>query len=201
MLELQRFHDEPLDRWLAQLPAGWDSYPECRMKGAMVREMLAGCALAPATVDRLPAAVASLVRAPPKSSEWVPCALGVGMLAAAAKLDRWSLDRLRTMARASTERLSSRVGLLLALTTPSVLMLASRLRWGLVYRGVDLDWRQEGRAMRVFVRYPPHLFTEFFALGQGWGLEPALEATRARNVQMRMVAYSPTESTYEVGWD
>ncbi|MGC4123243.1 MAG: hypothetical protein QM765_53490 [Myxococcales bacterium] len=201
MFDITRFHQQPLDTWLSTLPAGWDSYPDCRVKGALVREMMTGCDVGPDLLGRLPAPVAGLFRRPPNRSEWLPAVLVVGLITSVAREARWDARRLETMARASTERLSAKIGLLLALTTPGILLVVARMRWNLVYRGVGLTWEEQStKALLIHLTYPEHLLTEVYALGQGWALEPALAATRIEDLKMEMVEWTPARATYRATW-
>src|SRR3974390_2161748 len=92
-------------RYLARLPNGVDSYPDCKMKGSLVRSMLVGHRVE--ARDGLPSAVTHLLSFPPGSSDWVDQVAGRCVLRAVFDEHFRDAERFRVWAYENQRRLFS----------------------------------------------------------------------------------------------
>ena len=181
------------DAYVASLPDGLDSYPDCVVKGSVVRVF--GDRLEPEVLDNLPAEVRELSRNPPQMNEWVPFAKVAGL--AHGVRDQVFIgddDGLRVWFAGGMESVlsSPMYRILLSLTSPVRIARTSERRWSAFNRGVTR------KCLAVFengargeVRYPPYLIDELLAEAFVQSFERALALSRARNPVVQLVEWTP----------
>jgi hypothetical protein len=197
-----------LDRYLASLPRGLDSYPEAGVKGTIVRSVLTHSAVPGLTdVLTIPEAVRRLIREPPLASEWasevhfnaLSCALvdtafdGPDGLHA---YELWIAELSRHLFRTPLYRV------LFAAMSPSHLLAAISMRWGAFHRGSSLTHVRgsEPDLIEVRLTMPAHLEPAPILHATSGGFRAAIEATRGVVTSLRWVAESPTSVRWQIRW-
>src|SRR5512133_524503 len=171
-----------MDRYLAGLPAGLDSFPECVAKGSVLRSTLVQQPVAEIAA-RLPAALRSLVTDPPVDSEWMSEVRFVAIYHAVADVRglsdadvmAWARDRNRALFRNPAYRI------LMAVSSPATLLRGATMRWSNWHRGSTLEI--EGITdvgVRALLRFPPALFDDLLLRVFGEAFVAALELARAK---------------------
>ena len=87
-----------MERYLAGLPAGLDSFPECLAKGSVLRSTLVQQPVE-RLATRLPASLRPLVTDPPVDSEWMSEVKFVAIYHAVSDLQGLSDDEVLSWAR------------------------------------------------------------------------------------------------------
>jgi hypothetical protein len=189
-----------LDRYLAGLPAGLDSYPSCQAKGSIFRAMVEGTGLEPGA---LPAPLRPLVVEPPIPSDWLPEAhLGALLLAAA---DRLGLDDQRFFAWARARNRALFEGTLyralMALVSPERLARFAPMRWRAFHRGTSLELgRVDDEGLRARISFPPGLFDGQLLIAYTAAFAAALDAAGAREVDVAIEEIAATSAVYRARW-
>lgn len=184
------------------LPDGWESFPSCQAKAALIR----GAASDPrlGTIE-LPEPVRALVDDPPPVTAWVPevfhVALTLAVLEAFAHEGRvgefleWIAQRNRElfggasyapmMKGAAAERLLK--------TLPS--------GWERFHRGTELMIDSlEAEAATILLSSPPGLYPGVASQMHGTSLRVALETAGAREVTVHHRLHRPGLAAYELTW-
>lgn len=188
--------------YLASLPAGLDSYPECRQKASVVLEFIAASPIA-GVAERLPQPLADLITRPPLKSSWVPEVHAFAVYLAVADLH--FPDESRYIAhwdkvnRALMQHPLYRALFLLA--SPKMVLHGADRRWQTLHQGITLtvDSPRAGEAT-ITLRYPPALMPPLIAKGLATGFHVAIEGS-SRNVgKVDLLSYGPTEARYAARW-
>jgi hypothetical protein len=193
---------DAMNDYLARLPAGIDSHPECRMKGAAVRAMLdsfRGFTPPPGT----PAAILDMLAHPPAPSGWaneVPChAL---MLIAAYDLfggESGYLDNVLTGNRALFDSLVYRI--LFRFVSAKKILRQVDERWLMFHTGTTLECEAVREHHCVLVlRGPAQHVPLLVGKGYGMAIRAAIEAAGAANVEFDASGRSPHEISFDVRW-
>jgi hypothetical protein len=192
-----------LEVWLAGLPAGWLSYPECEAKGSILRAMVSE-PLYRALAPSLPDPLRLLVEYPPLATQWVPEVHQLGLLLAAAEGhfahaggeaaflgwgDRSSLAMLRSpLYRA-----------LFAVAGPRRLLdgfekKAGALRRGTTFKllGQDTGWAE------IELGFPTGLYNELLLKTRARTIRGAVEAAGGKHTVVKIAAATPTRAVFRV---
>src|SRR6266704_1402888 len=151
-----------MERYLAGLPAGLDSFPECVAKGSVLRSTLFQQPV-DQLVARLPEPLRLLVVDPPVDSEWMSEVRFAAIYHAVvdlrafseADLLAWARERNRALFRNPAYRI------LMAVSSPATLLRGASMRWSNWHRGTTLEI--EGildDGVRALLRFPPGLFDD-----------------------------------------
>jgi hypothetical protein len=200
-----------VSRYLARLPDGAESYPECRCKGSVVRSTLAELpALSTAVLGTLPPAVQNLITAPPDVSAWTPTVHHNALLAALFDV-RYAIGGTAAFERAAFEKSRKLLGgplyrMLFAVLRVERLLHNSERRWGMFHRGstLTLEAYEEnagGRCSKTVLRYPPELFFDIPLRSIGQALRAAVAASGAKDSVLRYESTSPTTTAFEIRWN
>lgn len=191
-----------MERYLAGLPAGLDSFPQCLAKGSVLRSTLFQQPIEE-LARRLPESLRQLVIDPPVDSEWMSEVRFVAIRHAVidvraysdAQVLAWARERNRALFRNPAYRI------LMAVSSPATLLRGASMRWSNWHRGTTLEIEgilDEG--VRALLRFPPGLFDELMlsAFGEAFvaGLELARAATPASTVEL----VEPGVARYLVSW-
>lgn len=193
---------ERMERYLAGLPAGLDSYGDCLCKGSLLRSALAQQPIEELSA-RLPPPLVPLVRDPPVDSEWVAEARFAAVLHAIADVRgyadadfvTWTRDRNRTLFRNPAYRI------LMAVSGPGTLVRGAAMRWSAWHRGTSLE--VEGildEGVRALLRFPAGLFDGMMLDAFGGAFVAALELARAQAPVSRWELVEPGTARFLVGW-
>jgi hypothetical protein len=179
--------------YLAALPRGLDSYPECTAAASMATfNKKARKVIIPG--DWVPPPIADMLTRRLLDTEWVPevhyhaMALAIADhhgLDAAGFRGFW-YDVMRLMMS------SAPYGFLLRLLSSEHLVRASAARWRKFHRGpFDLEVRRDEDVPRVILTFPPYLINEALANGYEGVFAAYGAASRARGGRSERVAFTP----------
>ncbi|MCA9714610.1 MAG: hypothetical protein KC468_07990 [Myxococcales bacterium] len=191
--------------YLDSLPEGLESYPECMSKASAYRALVERLPFAE-ELEHLPPGLAELITHPVPVSAWISSARYNALFLVA--LDRFFA---RDEPRAATWFYELRVemfrsilyrALMLAMSPAKIFRTAQR-RWETFHRGttltVDFDpARPHGGSARI--DYPAHLQTPLTVRLLGSGLQAALEAAGARELEWQIDEYTPEHTTMSGRW-
>ncbi|WP_242393139.1 hypothetical protein [Anaeromyxobacter oryzisoli] len=152
----------PLPRvgaYLAKLPAGVSSYPECLAKGAMLRRALESAPLSRRHLAALPPTAAQLVICPPLDGDWIPDVSLACVLLAIADVHLMTDEAYLSWMRALNVSMFTTVFRGVVTGSPDALVRSAAERWGLFHRGSAISVLESspGHAV-VQLSFPAHLF-------------------------------------------
>ncbi len=191
--------------YLASLPNGLDSYPQCQSKaevGLVLRDRLMAAA-GPA----FEAMVSKQVLASMDSSSWIPTTLVTAIHLAARDAVFPSDDALLTWAYedavATYRRPAFRA--LMLLMSPTLLVMGVAKRWSSFSRGTELrstSSTQEGntRLIHLELTYPAHLFSNLELQIIGCGFRAALAAASAKEPTVSALESGNTSTVFTARW-
>lgn len=191
-----------VERYLAALPDGLESYPACLAKGALVRNALEHAPLAH-VLPRLAPQLRRIAEDPPVGSEWIPeVHFGALLLAIADAREltdqevlSWTRDRNRALFRSPAYRI------LMAVASPAQLVRFAGARWANWHRGSTLD--VEGIAddgVVVAIRHPPGLLDPLLHRVYAEALTAALELAHAARPSVVVTAEAADHARYRASW-
>lgn len=191
--------------YLDRLPEGLASYPECRAKASLLRDMLASRPLDP-TADDLPQGLRALVAAPPPVSSWISevefCTASLAIYARhfggtdMAAYQQWIFTFNTLLFRKPLYRV------LFALVSPQRLLVGTEKRWGTFHRGTSLSVVDRGpTSARVRVEYPPHLYGIELLHAFAAALRSAVVVAGARRAFAEVEACGPTHGDLWIRWE
>lgn len=190
--------------YVAALPDGLDSHPECKAKGSMLRVDLKAMP-APETSGLLPREIEALLHDLPLNSQWIPEVHNVAAHLAAYDLrfgDDW--DAAASHIYLSNKRLleSPLYKALFLLASPGLLLRGAQWRWGQLHKGVELKavLHDDRRSGTITLSYPSNLFSHEFVRGIGAGIKALLEANRTTSIEHEVTSYSSTHAVIEGSW-
>ncbi len=191
-----------LDRWLAELPGGLDSYPNAQAKGSIVRSLLAGQPI-PELAARLPGPVRRLATDPPVGSEWVPEAHFAALLLGIADVRGMTDAEVCGWARAHNRALfeSPAYRILMEVMAPGALVRFAGKRWENWHRGTRLD--VEGVSddgVRLTLTFPARLYDDLLLRVFGEAFAAALELSNAASPSVVIEARGPEAARYLARW-
>ncbi|MCA9610121.1 MAG: hypothetical protein KC619_31205 [Myxococcales bacterium] len=189
-----------LREYLAALPDGLASYPDCVSKATLLRSALEGHE--DAAVDDLRPELLELYREPPPATIWVP-AVEVNAIfhvivdvyyPTQAQVIEWA--RRRTL-RMRDNPIYRRI---LRVTSPWALFRISQQLDGLFQRGTHIAPELEKGHARFELTHPPHLVSRINQVANVGMFEAMVEMTGCRDARCEMTASSPTGATFEMTW-
>ncbi|MGC4119752.1 MAG: hypothetical protein QM765_35300 [Myxococcales bacterium] len=194
-----------MSSYIAGLPKGLESYPECQAKGTIVRSFVLD-AVPEATLQAaaLPEPVATLLRTPPLNSVWVPevqffaCMLAVRDLlgfADDAAWKRWFQER-------NQQALTNPVlRLVMNFTSAEMLLSLGGTFWSTTHRGSKLSVVEKASHGATFaLEYPHNLVDAQVADLLTVALTVPLLLTRAKAPVVALASSTSTCSTYKGTW-
>jgi hypothetical protein len=192
-----------LDAWIDGLPRGLLSYPECEVKGSILRTMV-GEPFFRAMAPRLPDALRFAIESPPLASQWVPEVHQLGLMLAVADAhfasaggeaaflgwgDRASLAMLR----------SPLYRVVFAVGGPKLLLHGLSRRAQTLRRGTTFDLRDQGEGWAIVdFGFPRGLYTTLLLKARARSMRGALEAAGGRQVAVHMTDVGSTRVTFRV---
>ena len=190
-------------QWLASLPDGLDSYPECQVKGSMVRGY---SEFMPEGVDlqRLPAPVRDLVTDPPLVSAWISETKMIALCLAFRELYfetdagylSWVEESLETMLAGRLYRV------LFSVISPARMAKSAAKRWKALRLGTRremVEFNDNGNLGRI--TYPENLYHPLYVEITLRGFMVIYRMSKAPAPVGRIVSHSPTAVLLEVRYD
>jgi hypothetical protein len=146
--------------WLERLPRGLDSYPDCQVKGSLLRRLVKSQMLHPHAGD-LPPRIRAWLETPPLVSAWVP---EVHLFAALHALRDLVFDdtALDDYVSAGIQRMISGplYKIMFLVVSPKRLLQGIGRRWDQFHRGTTLDvGNDQGATLDAVVTHPPHMYS------------------------------------------
>lgn len=191
-----------LDRWLAELPGGLESYPQAQAKGSIVRSLLAGQPV-PDLAARLPAQVGRLATDPPVGSEWVPEVHFAALLLGIADVRGMSDAAVCAWARAHNRALfeSPAYRILMEVMAPGALVRFAGKRWENWHRGTRLEVDGvSDDGVRLTLTFPARLYDALLLRVFGEAFAAALELSKATSPQVTIEESDPGSARYLAQW-
>lgn len=191
-----------VDAYLASLPEGIDSYPQCAHKGEPLAIWLRRSPTE-GLGDKLPAPVAALLDPSRAFPSWVPevhaNVLYLAILEASFADDRAFLAHADQCNRAVLQTPTNRV--LFWVAAPKAILRAAGQRWSSLHRGSAIEVRvAKDTSAEVDLHYPPRLFPEIVLRGTATGFLAALENAGARDVDLAVRRVDDTRAVFAASW-
>ena len=190
------------EAYLARLPRGFDSYPECTARASVFRVFSESRSLRGFSWREVHPKIATTLRTPLPPSGWLPeVSLVSSILAMADHLGLTDDEAVRWFADCSTKLLSNRMyAALISLASPAMLVRSNGMVWRTLHRGVGFGMVIQDRGANVSVTFPPFLHNDLVMRAQGEGIRLALEMSRARNCSYEIVRATPRSCEYRFDW-
>ncbi len=191
-----------LSAYLARLPEGLDSYPECQTKGSMIRSALEGHDFTQ-DLDGLPPRLVELVTDPPPPTRWLPLVYGDSVFhmvcdrfypSEEAVLD-WTYQRTVAMAKNRMYRK------LVTVAGPGFLLKISSKVHGLFERGTETRTEVDDHQARIELSHPPHVHSRLNHYSNVGMLRGILEITGGANPHCEMRHSNAAGAVFECRWE
>ncbi len=191
-----------VESYLASLPAGLDSYPDCQQKASVFRVFLAG--IRPESFSaRLPPTLATLATSPPPVNLWLPEVHAHAVFIAAreaAFADDEAYERFAYRQNAALLE-SPLYSILFKFVSPERVIRGAPSRWGHFHRGMTLvpEMSEPGRAA-LRLQASPGLLPPLLARCYGTAFRAALEAAGAKHVSVELTPIESRAFRYAASW-
>ncbi len=193
-----------VEAYLASLPKGLDSHPDCLVKASLQRTALEYLCPPPELVQALPPALASSLKGlATQSDPWFPQVHSVALSLAVA--DHRNLDgpAWTAFVREGNRRVFNGFGmrLLFAVATPSQLVFAGRVKWNTLRKGTRLEAEATSpHGARVRLHMPQRLFPVDYLPVIEAGFLCMLEMSRAERPRITRGPVTDTLVTFDASW-
>ena len=191
----------PLDRYVAELPEGLDSYPNFRIKAAFTRSLIQQL---PTRPEGLPDVIGRLVEYPPLISSWIPEVHHQALLLGIAErvFHGAAGTLLDSMFQMQRTLLGGKIyAPLLQLLNPALLLRQASKRWTNFHRGTTLKVvRADAEEARVQVSHPEGLYSALGREALRGGFRAAIEASRSREHEVVIVHAGAERTEFELRW-
>jgi hypothetical protein len=188
--------------YLTSLPQGLASYPECRTKGSVWRNIAAGTDM-PRLLEGVPPELGVLPDTGILGSAWFPAVQHFAAHLAMRDCLFASDDAIYQHFRILNRRLLSGplYRVMFALVSPHLVSHASDRRFAALFQGVTLRSKQTGpNQEHVRLQYPEKLIPRLVARLYLTAFEAALVLAGAKGLTGKLTEYTDTESHYELSW-
>jgi uncharacterized protein (TIGR02265 family) len=187
-------------QYLASLPAGEASYPQCVVKGSVLRAIVDSSPI-PFPSDELPATLAELVQTPPLPNQWVSevkfnaLMLAHEDLIPSAMFREWVYSRNRKLFSSSLYRI------LFLVVSPERLLSQMTSRWAAFRRGTELAIvSSASKHFVVDLRYPPFLYDKHVLANVTVAVTAALDAAGGHDPRVRLAEIGETSARFDIRW-
>lgn len=186
--------------YLAGLPQGLESFPGCRCRAEVNREILRAF---PDVLDRdVDHALATQLRGWVSSQEWMPDAAGVllrlmlrdAYLTDDASFMRWNFDVSAKVFSTPTYRV------LMYVLSPTLVLMGAARRWGTFRQGSTLAAEGGKEAATLTLTFPALLYPEVVCRAFGESFRAALAAAKAQGIEVELRSFKPGEAVYATRW-
>lgn len=189
--------------YVARLPNGLDSHPDCQVKASLYRSALEGRPIPRAAIDALPPRLRTLVVNPAPVSAWIPEVQSLALLTAHLDACCSSLEDFERSCYLRQRRLfdSPLYRVVVKLATPNLLLRTAALRWGALHRGTTLVVERNERGVaHLNMEHPAQLWDEPTRLALTAGFRALLDLCGARNSTVEVTEASPTHMRLVGQW-
>lgn len=188
-------------RYLAALPRGLASHPQCEVKGSVLRQ-LTDSSPVPFPSEGLPPELAALVEHPPLPSDWISeVHFNTLMLAHEDVIDptvfrRWVYDRNRALFSSSLYRI------LFVVVSPDRLIAGMAHRWRAFRRGTELvTLERRKNYVLVELRHPTNLYEDHALTNLTVAVTAAVDAAGGKHTSVRLARREPERAQIELSWE
>ncbi len=187
--------------YLAALPEGLDSYPECQTKGSLFRSALAGHDVN--ELKGLPEVLHKHIHDPPPAGLWIPAVHVIATVHAIC--DRYYPSEQEVLAwgmrRTSTVAAHTFYRPLLRVSGPRVFFSMTARVNRLFQRGTSFDMEVNERGRSVArLSFPPYLHTRLSLLGTISLCNRVVELTGGTPLGTEMAELGPTFALFDCRW-
>ena len=184
--------------YLAALPAGLASHPDCHAKASLYRAFIGERA-----PPGLPDVLVDLMQHPRPVTAWIPEVHSHALLLAHydmlghdhASFARFTYDSQRELWQ------SKLYGFLMKLVSPARLITSAGKRWAQFHRGSSLDARELGACEgELVLRHPSCLYDEISLIGLTEGLRAVLDVSRVPS-RLRLMHHDDLGARWHVEWN
>jgi hypothetical protein len=191
-----------VETYLASLPRGLASYPECMFKGESLDAWL-GQTPTHDVARLVPPQVAALLDRDRPIPTWLPevhaNALYLAIRDAHFADDAAYLAHARESNRAVLDTPVNR--LVFWAASPRAILRSAGLRWGTLHRGTAIEVRSaRDSSVEIGLSFPRGLYPELVLRANASGIAVALENTGAREVEVHLRAVEPTRALFAARW-
>jgi len=192
-----------LEAYIERLPQGLDSYPEALAKASLLRSVANFRPIPRRAREALPAALSTLLDAPPPVTHWVSqvhthallLALRDSVCSDQEDFVRFCYLRQRELFQTAMYRV------IFALATPSMLFGAIALRWGSLHRGTDLSLgARTDTTVRLDLDHAPHMWDPEVSLATAAGLRVVLDLSGAVGATFEVERPSNEQTVFHGKW-
>lgn len=191
-----------LTEYLASLPDGLASYPECKAKGTLIKSIIEG-QLADDLTDGAPVELANVIRNPPTFNQWVPATWSDALFylvvdrkypTEEAMID-WCYKRTLKMGQSAMYR-----ALVRAAGPKALLKMGAKVH-DMFQRGTTLRVELGAKEAELFLEHPPYLHGGWNHLSNVGLFRALLRMTGVHHPQADMVESAPKLARYVLAWD
>lgn len=180
--------------YLRQLPDGYESYPEVKVKASTIVEM-AKTLPSDFPLAEIDGPLGELLRRPPPVSSWLPevhaCCLSLAVRDVGFPDDETYLAWIEQSFVDFWQ--SSLYRMLMAVASPASLARGAGKRWAALRKGSErrmIEMHPNGNLARV--DYPEHLVTRLYVASTVRGIEVAYRMSRAKDPRTTIEEFTPT---------
>ncbi|MFO0560693.1 MAG: hypothetical protein U0269_21940 [Polyangiales bacterium] len=194
-----------MNRYLAALPNGLDSYPQCAMKGSVVRFLIAKLP-EKHLLEELPEPLRELATFPPLPTAWVREVHASALTVYLTWAVFGSEDALVTQAYKDNLSLLDSVAyrILFRFVGAHRLLPQVASRWSLFHQGTELTVVEKARPHEggvVRLKTPPHHVPSVLAKAYSTAFRAAVEIAGGRNATMETRVVDATTIEYRGRWE
>jgi hypothetical protein len=187
--------------YLAGLPAGIDSHPQCFAKSSLLRAVIDETG-GPRRLEGIPSVLARHIDEPEPPNAWIPEVIYVA--AHFALKDVLGIDddeMLGVTFRANKKLTESRMYRALAMVaSPELLLKGAQVGWRVLHRGVSLRVHVVDRSAEISVRHPIGLWTELAHRSAALGFSAVITAARGRDPVVEVTESREDGARFALGW-
>ena len=184
--------------YIASLPKGLDSYPQCKSRGALFTTYASCHAEVPLVFDDLRSLTGLDLDAISRTGWYSTVTLHVFELLIAGRIGMSTF--LKCSERANTKMLESKLyRALTRVVSTSMLVRGAAGRWAHFHRNAPMHARIDGNAGQAYLAYPEKLYPECLALEKGLVIAAALTVSGVEDVAFRH-RYQEHQSTFFYSW-
>ncbi len=190
-----------MEAFLAALPEGLGSYPDCQQKATVFRQFI-GNETRRDIEAALPPDLIGLLESPPAPTEWIS-EVHVTAIYLAQRDSMASEDAFLEYTYLQNRRLLSSplYRVLFAVAAPKRVLDGAAGRWARMHRGTELSMRQvEPQEAVLRLSGPPHLIPRTIALAYGTAYRAALELAGGLDVAVDCGEPGARGYTFRARW-
>lgn len=187
--------------YIAALPSGLASYPDCMAKASLYRTFLADRPLS--DTEGVPAELVDLIDHPRPVNTWISEVRSHALMLACFDRGFADLEEFARFAYDGQRKLfeSKLYAVLMRWTSPKRLLASVSQRWELFHRGSQLRVEDSGENWaRLRLRTPAHVYDHVSRTGLTEGLRAALEMSSRYRCSIAIVEKTPIVTQWQADW-